>query len=144
LCSFRIHKLCNIQWNTSKPDPQETGPPWISADFLSPCWTILSKGSLTKPTISLNQSYVLVPLLPSLEKFHCIRSIRRLYTHLKPVFLNLKAIAATNATITMRVPTLNPTAVCNSSKQNIVRCIFKSHKPPSCPKFNIKAQLRND
>jgi hypothetical protein len=60
-----------IQWNFSKLDPQKTGPPWISAKFLSPCLTILCKRSLTKLAISLNRPYFLVPVLDGFEKFHC-------------------------------------------------------------------------
>jgi hypothetical protein len=58
-----------MQWNFFKPDPQKTGSPWISADFFSPCWTILCKRSLTKPVTPLNQPYLLVPVLAGLEKF---------------------------------------------------------------------------
>jgi hypothetical protein len=50
-----------LQWNFSNPDP----------DFLSPCRTILCKGSLTKLANPLNRPYILVPVLASLEKFHC-------------------------------------------------------------------------
>jgi hypothetical protein len=61
-----------LQWNFSKPDPHKTGPPWISADFLSPCWIFLCKGSLIKPATPLNRPLFLVPVLSSFEKFHCI------------------------------------------------------------------------
>jgi hypothetical protein len=58
-----------IQWNFSKSAPQKISPPWISADFFSPCPTFLSKGSLRKPATSLNRPFLLVPVLASLEKF---------------------------------------------------------------------------
>jgi hypothetical protein len=65
-----VYVIVHIQWNFSKPDRQETGSPWISADILSPYWTILCKWSLitghpSKPAIFL------VPVLAGFGKFHC-------------------------------------------------------------------------
>jgi hypothetical protein len=61
-----------VQWNFSKQDPQKTGSPWISADFVSPYRTIFWKRSLTKPANHWNQPYFLVWMLAGFEKFHCI------------------------------------------------------------------------
>jgi hypothetical protein len=61
-----------VQWNFSKPDPQKTGSPWMLANFLGPLQPILWKRSLTKPATPLNWPYFLVPVLASLDKFHCI------------------------------------------------------------------------
>jgi hypothetical protein len=69
----------HIQWNFSKPDPQKTGPPWISADFLRPSRTFLCKLSLTKPATPLNRPYFLVPVLAGLEKFHCTSFSKKIF-----------------------------------------------------------------
>jgi hypothetical protein len=61
-----------LPWKLFKLDPQKTGPPWISANFLSPCRTILCKGSLTKLAIFLNWPCFLVPVLATVEKFHYV------------------------------------------------------------------------
>jgi hypothetical protein len=54
--------------------PSENQPSLnIGRFFLSPCWTILCKGSLTKPATPLNRLYIfLVPVLAGFEKFHWI------------------------------------------------------------------------
>jgi hypothetical protein len=64
-------KNSKIQWNFCKPDPQKTGPPWISANHLGPYQTILCKGSLTKPATPQNRPCFLVPVLTGLQKLHC-------------------------------------------------------------------------
>jgi hypothetical protein len=62
-----LPKSLLLQWNFSKPDPQKTESPWISADFFSPFQAILCK--VATP---LKWSYFWVPVLAGLEKFHCI------------------------------------------------------------------------
>jgi hypothetical protein len=65
-----VNNTLIIQWNFSKPDPPKTGSPWISANFFSPCRTILCKRSLTKPATPLNWPYFLVPVLAGFGIFH--------------------------------------------------------------------------
>jgi hypothetical protein len=70
-CSDDNTNLCTVtkyvQWNFSKPDPQKTVSPWISADLVSPCQTILCKTSLIKLATPLNRPYFLVRVLADLE-----------------------------------------------------------------------------
>jgi hypothetical protein len=63
--------LICIQWNFSKPDPHKTGPPWISADFLSLLNISLQRkshktGHPSKPAIIFGPSAG-----RGFEKFHC-------------------------------------------------------------------------
>jgi hypothetical protein len=94
----------HIQWNFSKPDPQKTGSPWISANLFSPCGTSLCKRNLAKPATPLNQPYFSVPVLAGLEKFHCItiwkQKQRKCTIILKYTYMNsvLQSLILTNYT----------------------------------------------
>jgi hypothetical protein len=62
-----IYSEASLNQTLRKPATPEYRP-----IFFSPCLTILCKRSLTNAATPLNRPICLVPVLASLEKFHCI------------------------------------------------------------------------